>query len=80
MAAAVAAAQVDANTFRRLYPDDYLRKFVEQGLRPDGRPLAAARPTSIGLCAVSTADARWACAEPCQRRKAVQNPARSVPE
>ncbi|KAI7841051.1 hypothetical protein COHA_005279 [Chlorella ohadii] len=57
MAAAAAAGQVDADTFRRLYPDDYLRKFVEQGLRPDGRPLAAARPTSIGLGAVSTADA-----------------------
>lgn len=57
MAAAVAAGRVDADTFRRLYPDDYLRKFVEQGLRPDGRPLAAARPTSIGLGAVSTADA-----------------------
>ncbi len=51
---------MDADTFRRLYPDDYLRKFVEQGLRPDGRPLAAARPTSIGLGAVSTADARCA--------------------
>ena len=60
MAAAAAAGQVDAETFRRLYPHDYLRKFVEQGLRPDGRPLAAARPTSIGLGAVSTADARWA--------------------
>lgn len=57
MAAAAAAGQVDADTFRRLYPDDYLRKFVEQGLRPDGRPLAAARLTSIGLGAVSTADA-----------------------
>ena len=48
---------MDANTFRALYPDQFLAKFVEAGVRPDGRPLGLPRPTSIGLGAVSTADA-----------------------
>lgn len=61
MAAAAAApppgGELQAEAFQRLYPDQYLAQFVTRGLRPDGRPLALARPTSIGLGVVSTADA-----------------------
>lgn len=62
MSAAAAAAPggseaLQAEAFQRLYPDQYLAKFVAQGLRPDGRPLALPRATSIGLGVVTTADA-----------------------
>lgn len=62
-AAATAAAPpgsseaLQAEAFQRLYPDQYLAKFVAQGVRPDGRPLALPRATSIGLGVVTTADA-----------------------
>lgn len=60
MAAAAAAAApdtVNAEAFRRLYPEEYWAKFIAQSVRPDGRPLGRARPTSVGLGAVSSADA-----------------------
>lgn len=50
-------ADLQAEAFQRLYPDQYLAKFIAQGVRPDGRPLALPRATSIGLGVVSTADA-----------------------
>lgn len=63
MSAAAAAPAVpggsealQAEAFQRLYPDQYLAKFVAQGVRPDGRPLALPRATSIGLGVVTTAD------------------------
>lgn len=43
MAAAVSSAELQADSFKRLYPDQYLAKFIEQGVRPDGRPLALPR-------------------------------------
>ena len=46
-----------AAAFKRLYPDKYFARFVADGLRPDGRTLGRARATTIGLNAVSTADA-----------------------
>ena len=46
-----------AGAFKRLYPDKYFARFVADGIRPDGRPLGRARATTIGLNAVSTADA-----------------------
>ncbi len=46
-----------AATFKRLYPDQYFARFVADGVRPDGRPLGRARATTIGLNAVTTADA-----------------------
>lgn len=53
----MAATQIEADAFQRLYPDQYYAKFIQRGVRPDGRPLALARPTSIALGAVHTADA-----------------------
>ena len=49
------AAQ-QAEAFRRLYPDQYLARFLASGIRADGRPLARARPTTVGVNAVGTAD------------------------
>lgn len=48
---------LEADAFRRLYPAEYYAKFIAQSVRPDGRPLGVARSTSVGLGAVSTADA-----------------------
>eukprot|EP00887_Chlorella_sp_A99_P002376 scaffold10.g2376.t1 len=48
---------LQADAFRRLYPQQYFDRFIQQSVRPDGRPLGAARPTSIRLGVVSTADA-----------------------
>ena len=56
-AMAAATATIEADAYARLYPDQYFAKFIESGVRPDGRPLALARATSIALRAVSTADA-----------------------
>ena len=48
--------ELQAEAFQRLYPDQYFAKFIEQSVRPDGRPLALPRATSIGLGVVHTAD------------------------
>ena len=57
--AAVADANGDslqADAFKKLYPREFFLKFIEDGIRPDGRPVGRCRPTSIGLNVVSTAD------------------------
>jgi hypothetical protein len=43
------AEDFDLHAFRRLYPSDFLLKFLSDGVRPDGRPLGRARPTSISI-------------------------------
>jgi len=53
---AMAQDALEPDAFKKLYPDQYYARFVAEGLRPDGRPLARARPTTIALGAVSTAD------------------------
>eukprot|EP00850_Spirogloea_muscicola_P003796 SM000015S01296 [mRNA] locus=s15:1157145:1158859:+ [translate_table: standard] len=54
--AAASGESLDAGAYRRLYPEDFFERFAAEGVRPSGRPLAAARPASIGLGAVPTAD------------------------
>ena len=57
--AAGAAVQKDAlqaDAFKKLYPQEFFSKFIEDGIRPDGRPVGRCRPTTIGLDVVSTAD------------------------
>ena len=39
--------ELGAGAFRRVYPEEFLRRFLRQGVRPDGRPLARGRPVSI---------------------------------
>lgn len=47
---------LEPDAFRKLYPDQYYTRFLAEGLRPNGRPLGRARPTTIALGAISTAD------------------------
>ena len=53
---ALAQDTLEPDAFRKLYPDQYYSRFLAEGLRPDGRPLSQARPTTIALGAVTTAD------------------------
>jgi exosome complex component RRP43 len=46
-----------AEAFRRLYPAAFLKRFLRQGVRPDGRRPAACRPATIALGALSRAAA-----------------------
>jgi exosome complex component RRP43 len=44
------------NAFRKIYPEEYYRKFLEQNIRPDGRGLAGVRKTVITLGSLQNAD------------------------
>lgn len=35
--------------FRKIYPQEFYKKFLVQNVRPDGRPLDAARKTTISV-------------------------------
>ena len=45
-----------ASAFRAIYPRQFYERFLNEGLRPDGRPLGRARPATIAVGAVSTAN------------------------
>jgi len=45
-----------ASTFKAVHPGEYLRRFVAEGVRPDGRELWQFRKTVLNVGAVSTAD------------------------
>ena len=47
---------LEPGAFKQLYPQQFYQKFIENGIRPDGRPFGRARPTTIGLRAVETTD------------------------
>lgn len=40
---------LDAESLRKLFPEAFWQPFLEQGGRPDGRPVGQARTASIGL-------------------------------
>jgi exosome complex component RRP43 len=46
---------MNAEAFRKLYPAEYLRKFVSQGVRPDGRKLQRFRKASVAAGTIGTA-------------------------
>lgn len=50
------AATLQADAFKRLYSEEYLDKFMSEGLRPDGRGLGVCRPVTVATNAVSSAD------------------------
>lgn len=52
-----ASHTLEPEAFRNLYPDLYFDRFLENGIRPDGRAFGGARPVTIGPDAVGTADA-----------------------
>jgi len=47
---------MEVEAFKRLYPLPFYERYLDSSVRPDGRPLGRARPTSVSLGAVSTAD------------------------
>lgn len=55
-ATANAQQHLGPDAFKKLYPEQYYKRFIESGIRPDGRKFGRARPATIGLDAVSTAD------------------------
>ena len=52
----VQSDSLQADAFKKLYPKEFFSRFIEDGIRPDGRPIGRCRPTTIGLDVVSTAD------------------------
>jgi exosome complex component RRP43 len=48
--------QLQADAFKRLYPEQFFARFVAEGLRPDGRGLRTPRPVAVGLHSVGAAD------------------------
>lgn len=58
--AAAVPSSLQADAFKRLYPEQYLERFLAEGLRPDGRTPAACRPATIGMH--SAAQVRRLCA------------------
>ena len=52
----VASDGLQADAFKKLYPKEFLARFTDDGIRPDGRPVGRCRSTSIGLNVISTAD------------------------
>ncbi|CAM6087804.1 unnamed protein product [Calypogeia fissa] len=47
---------MEADAFRRLFPTQYIERYLDASVRPDGRPLGRARPTEISLGQVPTTD------------------------
>lgn len=45
-----------AVTYKKVFPEEYLRRFVEQNIRPDGRDLLKIRNTSVHVGSITTAD------------------------
>ncbi|KAF9387532.1 Exosome complex component RRP43 [Podila verticillata] len=54
--AASPAFTFSASTFQKLHPAEYFRKFVSQGVRPDGRLLNGFRPTTVHHGVITTAN------------------------
>lgn len=47
---------LQADAFKKLYPEQYYSRFISQNTRPDGRTLGRARIATVGLGVISTAD------------------------
>eukprot|EP01027_Heterolobosea_sp_BB2_P004989 GEZU01007675.1.p1 GENE.GEZU01007675.1~~GEZU01007675.1.p1 ORF type:complete len:180 (+),score=13.68 GEZU01007675.1:151-690(+) len=47
---------MEYNAFRKIHPVEFYRKFLSQGLRPDGRVLTKLRKTVISAGSISTAE------------------------
>ncbi|KAF9916913.1 Exosome complex component RRP43 [Lobosporangium transversale] len=54
--AASPAFTFSASTFQKLHPTEYFRKFISQGVRPDGRLLDSFRPTTVHYGVITTAN------------------------
>ncbi len=47
---------LDADAFRKLYPDQFFARFLDDGIRPDGRTLGRSRATNIGIGTIASVD------------------------
>ncbi|KAL2632761.1 hypothetical protein R1flu_004240 [Riccia fluitans] len=50
------ASSMEVEAFRRLFPLQYIERYLDSAVRPDGRPLGRARPTDVVLGQVPTTD------------------------
>ncbi|BBN11908.1 exosome complex component RRP43 [Marchantia polymorpha subsp. ruderalis] len=50
------ASSMEVEAFRRLFPVQYIERYLDASVRPDGRPLGRARPTDVVLGQVPTTD------------------------
>lgn len=50
------SSEMEVDAFRRLFPLRFFERHLSESIRPDGRPLAKARDTSIFLGAVASAN------------------------
>ncbi|PNH02688.1 Exosome complex component RRP43 [Tetrabaena socialis] len=50
------AEDVEADAFKKLYPEQFFDRFLSEGIRPDGRPLGRTRAVTIGAGAVTSTD------------------------
>jgi exosome complex component RRP43 len=48
---------MEVEAFKRLYPLPFYERYLDSSVRPDGRPLGRARPTSVSLDHVSRSEA-----------------------
>lgn len=55
-AAATGTDSLDADSFRKLYPQAYHQKFLDDGIRHTGRIVGRARETAITLGTITSAD------------------------
>ena len=46
---------MQAEAFRKLYPTEYLEKFLKEGVRPDGRALWKLRSLAVTPSAITSA-------------------------
>jgi exosome complex component RRP43 len=53
----MATATENFEIFRRVQPHEYIKRFLEQDVRPDGRALDQFRKTMITSGAITTSDA-----------------------
>lgn len=56
MSTATDGQSLQADAFKKLYPEQYFARFLNDGVRPDGRTLGRSRATTIGLGAVTAVD------------------------
>ncbi|KAJ3054343.1 hypothetical protein HK097_002066 [Rhizophlyctis rosea] len=47
---------LDADTFRKIHPAEYNRRFISQGVRADGRPLQRFRKANVNVGSITTAN------------------------
>ena len=51
-----ASNELQADAFKRVYPEEYYKQFISSNLRPDSRSLAEARTCAVVLDTIKTAD------------------------